>query len=88
MSERVLVLGATGRFGTAVCEAFRAAGWLVSAQVRPGAAARAPRAPPQPASQRRRRPASRRPQGGRGFFEPLDVGNHRSPSMDSLPGRS
>jgi nucleoside-diphosphate-sugar epimerase len=43
MSGRVLVLGATGRFGAAVCEAFRAGGWAVTAQVRPGAAARAPR---------------------------------------------
>ena len=43
MSGRVLVLGSTGRFGAAACEAFRAAGWGVTAQVRPGAAARAPR---------------------------------------------
>ena len=42
MSGRVLVLGATGRFGVAACEAFRKAGWSVTAQVRPGAAARAP----------------------------------------------
>jgi nucleoside-diphosphate-sugar epimerase len=42
MSGRVLVLGATGRFGAAACAAFRAAGWQVTAQVRPGAAARAP----------------------------------------------
>src|SRR5262245_5102184 len=43
MSRRVVVLGATGRFGAAACDAFRAAGWLVTAQVRPGGAARAPR---------------------------------------------
>jgi nucleoside-diphosphate-sugar epimerase len=43
MSGRVLVLGATGRFGAAACEAFRLAGWGVTAQVRPRAAARAPR---------------------------------------------
>jgi nucleoside-diphosphate-sugar epimerase len=43
MSGRVLVLGSTGRFGAAASEAFRAAGWGVTAQVRPGAAARAPR---------------------------------------------
>ncbi len=43
MSGRVLVLGSTGRFGAAACEAFRVAGWGVTAQVRPGAAARAPR---------------------------------------------
>jgi nucleoside-diphosphate-sugar epimerase len=40
--SRVLVLGATGRFGAAACAAFGAAGWQVTAQVRPGAAARAP----------------------------------------------
>src|SRR6266699_3513305 len=43
MTGRVLVLGATGRFGAAASEAFRKAGWSVTAQVRPGAAARAPR---------------------------------------------
>jgi nucleoside-diphosphate-sugar epimerase len=43
VSSRVLVMGATGRFGAAACEAFRMAGWGVTAQVRPGAAARAPR---------------------------------------------
>jgi nucleoside-diphosphate-sugar epimerase len=42
VSGRVLVLGATGRFGVAACAAFRKAGWSVTAQVRPGAAARAP----------------------------------------------
>jgi nucleoside-diphosphate-sugar epimerase len=43
MSGRVLVLGATGRFGAAAAEAFQKAGWSVIAQVRPGAAVRAPR---------------------------------------------
>jgi nucleoside-diphosphate-sugar epimerase len=43
MSGRVLVLGATGRFGAAAAEAFRKAGWSVTAQVRPGSAVRAPR---------------------------------------------
>jgi nucleoside-diphosphate-sugar epimerase len=44
MSGRVLILGAAGRFGYAAAEAFRAAGWTVKSQVRPGAAHRAPRA--------------------------------------------
>jgi nucleoside-diphosphate-sugar epimerase len=43
VSGRVLVLGSTGRFGAAACEAFRVAGWLVTAQVRPGNSGRAPR---------------------------------------------
>jgi nucleoside-diphosphate-sugar epimerase len=43
MIGRVLVLGATGRFGAAAAEAFQKAGWSVTAQVRPGAAVRAPR---------------------------------------------
>jgi nucleoside-diphosphate-sugar epimerase len=43
MNGRVLVLGATGRFGAAASEAFQKAGWTVIAQVRPGSAARAPR---------------------------------------------
>ena len=38
MSSRVLVLGAAGRLGYAAAEAFRAAGWTVISQVRPGAA--------------------------------------------------
>jgi nucleoside-diphosphate-sugar epimerase len=42
MNGRVLVLGAAGRLGYKAAEAFRAAGWSVSALVRPGAAARAP----------------------------------------------
>lgn len=42
MSERILVLGAAGRFGYAAAAAFRAAGWTVTSLVRPGAARRAP----------------------------------------------
>ncbi len=43
MSNRVLVLGAAGRFGFAAAEAFRDAGWQVTGLVRPGATQRAPR---------------------------------------------
>ncbi len=42
MSQRILVLGAAGRFGYAAAEAFRKAGWQVTSLVRPGAAHRAP----------------------------------------------
>ena len=42
MSSRVLVLGAAGRLGYAAAEAFRAAGWRVVSQVRPGSAKHAP----------------------------------------------
>lgn len=41
--SRVLVLGATGRFGHATAEAFRDAGWEVTSLVRPGRADFAPR---------------------------------------------
>ena len=43
MTDRILVMGAAGRFGYAAAEAFHAAGWDVTGLVRPGAAARAPR---------------------------------------------
>jgi nucleoside-diphosphate-sugar epimerase len=42
MTERILVLGAAGRFGYAAAAAFRVAGWTVTSLVRPGAARRAP----------------------------------------------
>jgi nucleoside-diphosphate-sugar epimerase len=44
VAKRILVLGAAGRIGRAVAEAFRDAGWDVTSFVRPGAAARAPHA--------------------------------------------
>jgi nucleoside-diphosphate-sugar epimerase len=37
MSDKVLILGANGRFGQAAAKAFTDAGWHVAAQVRPGA---------------------------------------------------
>ena len=40
--ESVLILGAAGRLGHAVATAFRAAGWAVVGQVRPGGADRLP----------------------------------------------
>ncbi len=43
MSSRILILGAAGRIGSAAAGAFRKAGWTVASQVRPGAAARAPK---------------------------------------------
>ena len=41
MTERILILGASGRLGKVAAKAFRDAGWQVVSQVRPGAAARA-----------------------------------------------
>ena len=41
MTERILILGATGRLGKTAAEAFRDAGWEVVSLVRPGAASRA-----------------------------------------------
>lgn len=41
MTDRILVLGAAGRFGHAAAQAFRDAGWSVASLVRPGASARA-----------------------------------------------
>jgi len=43
VAKRILVLGAAGRIGRAVAEAFRDSGWEVTSFVRPGAAARAAR---------------------------------------------
>jgi nucleoside-diphosphate-sugar epimerase len=43
VTDRVLVLGAAGRFGHLAAEAFRNAGWKVTSLVRPGAAKRAPK---------------------------------------------
>jgi nucleoside-diphosphate-sugar epimerase len=42
VSGRIMVLGAAGRIGYLAAEAFRDAGWTVTALVRPGAAGRAP----------------------------------------------
>jgi nucleoside-diphosphate-sugar epimerase len=42
LANRILVLGAAGRFGHAAAEAFRNAGWSVASLVRPGAAAHVP----------------------------------------------
>jgi nucleoside-diphosphate-sugar epimerase len=43
MNNRILVLGAAGRLGTVVAEAFRDAGWSVKGLVRPGRASAVPR---------------------------------------------
>ena len=43
MSERILVLGAAGRFGYAAAAAFRDAGWQVKGLVRPGRSGAVPR---------------------------------------------